>query len=222
MTVVIRPKRISSGRPIPLGRAHPTHRAGIGVSDNRRRHVHRRKLHHRPTSIRDLATSGLPFPLRPRCGERTRSVRSRLPQGHQMSTVLAQLYQLTFRSFLALRLRCQHLLRDHVAAQLADARDHLLVSPADPKGQRRRSARPSRGSLPRPARPTRRPRRGRGRGEARSESPSQSPSQPSCSTSGSDCSMSTCSLTTPSLEVEAHDVVDRARDSQVLPLDPSP
>lgn len=139
-----------------------------------------------------------------------------------MKTVLAQLYQLTFRSFLALRLRCQHLLRDHVAAQLADARDHLLVSPADPKGQRRRSARPSRGSLPRRARPTRRPRRGRDRGEARSESPSQSPSQPSCSTSGSDCSTSTCSPITHSPEGVGRGVVDRVYDSPALPRDPSP
>lgn len=100
-----------------------------------------------------------------------------------MSTVLGQLYQLSLRGFLDLRLRVQRLLRDHVAAQLADARDQLVAD--DPNAGRRRGSR----SRSRPAPPRQTARRHVGRRRASSRSPAASPTPSSIS--GADSGMST-------------------------------
>lgn len=130
-------------------------------------------------------------------------------------TALAQLYRVSLRSFLALRLRSQHLLRDVVAVPLADARDLQCERPA--RGVRSRSCRsPS----PRPRRPrTRRlaPRVSPLDVSSRFQSISPRAFPKPSSDSGSDCSTSICSPTTrPGGEV-VRDVEVSAPDSPKRP-----
>lgn len=100
-------------------------------------------------------------------------------------TLLGQLYRLSLRSFLGLRLRSQHLLRDLLVAPLADARDGQFDVGARNVGRRRASPRRKR---PSPARRTIRRRR---RADV-VPFPSQPVSREPSSTSGGDCSTNIC------------------------------
>lgn len=133
-------------------------------------------------------------------------------------TVLGQLYQLGIRGFLALRLRSQHLLRDHVADQLAGARDQFVVD--DPRVERRRASRsPNRRK---PPSPNGRPRRSSRRGAvSRSHSPSTfQPASPMPSAEcGRSCSTPT-SIRTQTPGTDPDQGVDRSGEGVSAPDSP--
>lgn len=107
-----------------------------------------------------------------------------------MSTVLAQLYHVSLRSFLRLVLRFQPLIRDQLVAVLAD----------DADGQRDAAVLPARGRRVRSTRASPKPRPRRRRQSARPpRAPSPCPDSPASASrvSGDVCSTSTCDLEQP-------------------------